>query len=98
MSAQLGQLGVKVGIHRSPFLRLDSDMAKEARARGYLVTREDGSPYEHILQGGHAGNQNEDSLDAVERDDAWRARFYAANRSPDVTPFYKSRHRQMVER
>jgi len=86
MSAELGQLGIKVGIHTSPFLRLDSDMAKEARARGYLVTRKDGSPYEHILQGGHAGNKNEDSLDAVERDDAWRARFYAANRSPDVIP------------
>jgi alpha-D-xyloside xylohydrolase len=87
MSAELGNLGVKIGIHTSPFLRMNSDAGQEARAAGFVLTKKDGSPFEAILQGGGpAKNKNEDSVEAVERDDAWRARFYATNRGPALIP------------
>jgi alpha-D-xyloside xylohydrolase len=87
MSAELGHLGVKIGIHTSPFLRVNSDAGQEAKARGYVLTQKDGSPYEAILQGGAPGkNKIEQSVEAVERDDNWRARFYAANRGADLIP------------
>jgi alpha-D-xyloside xylohydrolase len=87
MADELGKLGIKIGIHTSPFLMTDSEAAQEAKARGYVLTRKDGSPYEAILLGGNRTKmQIEESLEAVERDDAWRARFYGTNRRAVVIP------------
>ncbi len=87
MSADLGSLGVKIGIHTSPFLRMDSDAAQEAKSKGYALMRKDGSVYEAILLGGApAKNKNEESVEAIERDDAWRSRFYGTNRGAALIP------------
>jgi|GEM_PF-88100 len=87
LSGELGKMGIQIGIHTSPFLSTTSEAAQEARARGYVLTRKDGSPYEAILQGGgRVKMQNEESLEAVERDDPWRARFYGTNRRAVVIP------------
>ncbi len=87
MSADLGSLGVKIGIHTSPFLRMDSDAAQEAKSKGYALMRKDGSVYEAILLGGApAKNKNEESVEAIERDDAWRGRFYGTNRGAALIP------------
>jgi alpha-D-xyloside xylohydrolase len=87
MSSDLGKLGIKIGIHTSPFLRVDSDAGKEAKSKGYVLMQKDGSPYEAvILGGGPVKNKIEESLEAIERDDAWRERFYATNRGPSLIP------------
>lgn len=91
LSQEMGKMGVKVGIHVSPFLRADSAMAQEGGARGYLLMQKDGSVYKEILLGGaHAENKIEESLEAVERDAAWRGRFYGANRGPAVFPDFSN--------
>jgi alpha-D-xyloside xylohydrolase len=89
MSAELGKLGIEIGIYVSPFLEMDWEIAQEAKARGYVLTREDGSPYEAILAGTPGGphpNKIEESLEAVDRDDAWRDRYYKTNRVPLLLP------------
>lgn len=88
LSAELGKLGIKIGVRVDPFLRLTGELALEARAQGYLVGRKDGSVYEEILMRipGRTTNKIEQSLEAVERDDAWRSRYYAANRTFGVFP------------
>ena len=93
MSSQLGQVGIKVGIHVAPFLKMDSEIGREAIAGGYALMKKDGSPYEAILVRGSinptapaAPKKIEETLEAVERDDAWRDRFYAANRFASVAP------------
>jgi len=93
MSSQLGQVGIKVGIHVAPFLKMDSEIGREAIAGGYALMKKDGSPYEAILVRGStnptapaAPKKIEETLEAVERDDAWRERFYAANRFASVAP------------
>ncbi len=87
LSTDLSKLGIKVGLRVDPFLRVDSEIALEARAGGHLVLQKDGAVYEHILMRitGH-NNEIEHSLEAVERDDAWRDRFYATNRTVGVFP------------
>jgi alpha-D-xyloside xylohydrolase len=87
MSSELGKMGIKIGLRVDPFLRSESELAREAKALGYVVLRKDGSIYEDILVNGpNHKNILENSVDAIERDDAWRARFYAANRFPCVIP------------
>jgi alpha-D-xyloside xylohydrolase len=93
MSSQLGKVGIKVGIHVAPFLKMDSEIGREAIAGGYALMKKDGSPYEAILVRGSinptapaAPKKIEETLEAVERDDAWRDRFYAANRFASVAP------------
>jgi alpha-D-xyloside xylohydrolase len=87
MSVELGKMGIKIGLRVDPFLRWESELSQEAKARGYAVVRKDGSIYEDILVNG-PGHKNklENSLDAIERGDEWRARFYAANRGPCLIP------------
>ena len=85
MSDDLGKLGITIGIHSSPFLTADSEAGHEAKGRGYVLIRKDGSPYEaNLLGSDHTRMRNEESLEAVERDDAWRARFYGTTRRPAV--------------
>jgi len=86
MSAELGKMGIKIGLRVDPFLRAESELAREAKAQGFVVLRKDGSIYEDILVNEGHKNVLENSLDAIERDDAWRSRFYAANRGPCVIP------------
>jgi alpha-D-xyloside xylohydrolase len=90
MSADLGKLGIEIGLYASPFMEMDWQITKEAKARGYVITQKDGSPYEALLAGspGYPATPNkiEESLEAVERDDAWRARYYKANRAPLLLP------------
>jgi alpha-D-xyloside xylohydrolase len=86
-AATLGKMGLKAGLRVDPFIRMNSELAKEGRENGYLLARKDGSVYEDILMGipGHT-NQIEHSLEAVDRDDAWRSRFYATNRQVGLIP------------
>ena len=86
MSDELGKLGIKIGIHTSPFLTTDSEMAQEARAGDSADPQRWFSLRRDSAGGGHAKMQNEESLEAVERDDAWRARFYGANGRAVVIP------------
>ncbi len=92
LAPELGKLGIKMGIHVAPFLKLDSEAGREVIAGGYGLMQKDGSPYEAILVRGnispttHVPIKVEETLEAVERDDAWRTRFYAANRFPSVAP------------
>ena len=68
-------------------MEMDWEIAQEARAKGYVLTREDGSPYEAILAGAPGKPVKiEHSLEAVERDDAWRDRYYRTNRVPLLLP------------
>jgi alpha-D-xyloside xylohydrolase len=87
LSTDLGKLGIKIGLRVDPFLRADSEIGLEAKAGGYLLKRKDGSVYEPILMriADHT-NQIEHSLEAVERGDAWRDRFYGANRTIGAIP------------
>ncbi len=90
MSGELGKLGIEIGLYVSPFMETDWQIAQEAKARGYVLTREDGSPYGAPLAGapGYPAKPNkiEESLEAVDRDDAWRERYYKANRVPLFLP------------
>jgi alpha-D-xyloside xylohydrolase len=92
LAPQLGKLGMKMGIHVAPFLKLDSEAGRQAIAGGYALMQKDGSPYEAILVRGSLSPtapshiKVEETLEAVERDDAWRTRFYAANRFASVAP------------
>jgi alpha-D-xyloside xylohydrolase len=89
MSTELGKLGIKIGLRVDPFLRMQSEIAQEAKAKGYVLTRKDGSPYDEPLVSTPtppARQKIERSLEAVERDDAWRARYYKANRAPGLVP------------
>ena len=87
MSAELGKLGIDIGMYVSPFMEMDWQITQEARAKGYVLTREDGSPYEAILAGSPSiPNKIEHSLEALERDDAWRDRYYKTNRVPLLLP------------
>ncbi len=97
MSAELGKLGIKIGLRVDPFLNLESEIAQEAKARGYVLTREDGSPYDGPLVRENTGppapgtsNKIEHTLEAVERDDDWRARYYKANRVPGLLPDFSN--------
>ena len=80
LSKKLAKLGVKSNIYLTPFLCVGTEMEKEARGKGYALTREDGSPYEAPLlhigfkTTGEWGETEEYSIDAIERDDAWRER------------------------
>ncbi len=92
MAAELGPLNIKIGIHVAPFLKVESEIGREAIAGGYALMHKDGSPYQAILvrpsvaPTTHVPIKVEETLAAVERDDAWRGRFYAMNRFPSVAP------------
>jgi alpha-D-xyloside xylohydrolase len=90
MSKELSPLGIEIGLYVSPFMEMDWQATKEAKARGYVLTQKDGSPYGALLAGspGYPATPNkiEESLEAVERDDAWRARYYKTNRVPLLLP------------
>jgi alpha-D-xyloside xylohydrolase len=90
LSAELGTLGIEIGLYVSPFMEMDWQITQEAKARGYVLTREDGSPY-GALRAGAPGypakpNKIEESLEAVDRDDDWRDRYYKTNRVPLLLP------------
>ncbi|HUV56943.1 MAG TPA: TIM-barrel domain-containing protein, partial [Dehalococcoidales bacterium] len=91
ISEELAKLGIKTGLYVAPLLNLGSEMEKEAREKGYALTREDGSPYEIHLGVKTAGEKgdSEYSLAMIERDDAWRDRhsrlFYGPCLMPDFT-------------
>ncbi len=82
VSKKLTKLGMKSGrLYMTPYLNVGTEMEKEAREKGYVLTREDGSPYEAHLgydiklsTGG--GKELEYSLAMIERDDAWRDRCH----------------------
>jgi alpha-D-xyloside xylohydrolase len=88
VSAKVGEFGIKAGIYTYPMLALGSEMEQEARAKGYVLMKKDGSPYEAYINGA-GSTKREYSLEAVERTDAWRERFYRENRGlalfPDFT-------------
>jgi alpha-D-xyloside xylohydrolase len=87
LSAELGKMGIEIGMYVSPFMEMDWEIAQEARAKGYVLTKEDGSPYEAILAGAPSKPVKvEHSLEAIERDDEWRDRYYKANRVPLLLP------------
>jgi alpha-D-xyloside xylohydrolase len=90
MSGELGKLGIEIGLYVSPFMETDWQITQEAKSRGYVLTREDGSAYGAPLAGapGYPAKPNkiEESLEAVDRDDAWRWRYYEANRVPLFLP------------
>lgn len=92
VSEKLAALGVKTGIYVAPLLSLGTTLEQEARANGYALMREDGSPYEIPLgyrtDVGERG-EPEVSLAVLDRDDAWRDRhnrlFYGPCLMPDFT-------------
>jgi len=91
VSRELAKLGIKTGLYVAPLLNVGSEMEKEAREKGYALTREDGSPYEvHLgMKTTGEGGETEYSLAMIERDDAWRDRhnriFYDPCLMPDFT-------------
>jgi len=91
VSEELAKLGIKTGLYVAPMLNVGSEMEKEAREKGYALTREDGSLYEVHLGVKAAGEKgkSEYSLAMIERDDAWRDRhsrlFYGPCLMPDFT-------------
>ena len=102
LSAELGKLGIEIGLYVSPFMEMDWQITQEAKARGYVLTREDGSPYGALLAGapGYPAKPNkiEESLEAVDRDDAWRDRYYKTNRVPLLLPgLYQPCRSQILE-
>ncbi len=88
---KLGRMGIKVGMYVAPLLNVGTEMEKEARVRGYTLTRQDGSPYVTPLGMRTEGERGitEYSLAMVERDEAWRNRhnqiFYIPCLMPDFT-------------
>ena len=91
ISGELAKLGIKTTIYASPTLNVGTELEKEAREKGYVLTREDGSPYEAHLGLKATGEigRAEYSLDMIEREDAWRDRhnrtFYIPCLMPDFT-------------
>ncbi len=77
MSAELGKMGIKIGLRVDPFLRMESEMAQEAKARGYVADPKGRFALRRDSRAGRPArphpNKIENSLEAVERDDAWRA-------------------------
>ena len=76
VSEELAKLRIRTTIYVSPTLNVGTEMEKEAREKGYALTREDGSPYEANLglKGSGESGEAEYSLAMIERDDAWRDR------------------------
>jgi len=91
VSEELAKLDIKTSLYVAPLLNVGSEMEKEAREKGYALTREDGSPYEVHLGMKVTGERGETeySLAMIERDDAWRDRhnriFYDLCLMPDFT-------------
>jgi len=88
---RLCAIGVKVGMYVAPLLNVGTEMEKEARAHGYVLTRQDGSPYEISLGMRPEGERgvSEYSLAMIERGGTWRDRhnriFYTSCLMPDFT-------------
>jgi len=88
---KLGKMNIKAGLYVAPLLNLGTDLEKEARAHGYVLTKSDGSPYEVPLGLKITGERGktEYSLEAIERTEAWRWRhnrmFYTLCLMPDFT-------------
>jgi len=91
VSEELAKLSIKTGLYVAPLLNVGSEMEQEAREKGYVLTREDGSPYEVHLGLKITGEEGETeySLAMIERDDAWRDRhnhiYYDPCLMPDFT-------------
>jgi alpha-D-xyloside xylohydrolase len=91
MSSDLAKMNVKTGLYVAPLLNLGTEMEKEAREKGYVLVKKDGSPYEIFLGMKNSGELGEPeySLAMVERDEAWRDRhnraFYNLCLMPDFT-------------
>jgi alpha-D-xyloside xylohydrolase len=91
VSAALATIGIKVGLYVSPMLDVGTQMEKEARAQGLVLTRQDGSIYEQY-QGNVAGAENfektgeESTLATIERDDAWHEGIAAKYWNPRLWP------------
>jgi alpha-D-xyloside xylohydrolase len=94
LSAGLATIGIKLGLYLAPMLNVGSEMEKEARALGYVLTEKDGSPYEQY-RGNKAGAEDfektgeESTLATIIRDDAWRAainhKYWNPRCFPDFT-------------
>jgi alpha-D-xyloside xylohydrolase len=88
---KLSRMNIKAGMYVAPLLNLGTDMEKEARAKGYVLTKQDGSPYEIPLGMKITGERGETeySLAMIERDKEWRWRhnrmFYTLCLMPDFT-------------
>jgi len=88
---KLKKLNVKAGLYVAPLLNVGTDIEREARAHGYILTKEDGSPYEVPLGMKVIGERGEVeySLAMIERDESWRWRhnriFYTPCLMPDFT-------------
>jgi alpha-D-xyloside xylohydrolase len=89
---RLSRYNIKVGMYVAPLLNLGTEMEKEARRKGYVLRRRDGSPYEiplgfNVLKG--EKGEPEYSLEAFERTENWRWRhnklFYIPCLMPDFT-------------
>jgi alpha-D-xyloside xylohydrolase len=94
LTTALGKVGIKLGLYVAPMLNVGSAMEKEARARGYVLTHKDGSPYEQY-KGNVVGPEDyertgeESTLATIVRDDAWRdvinLKFMLPRLFPDFT-------------
>ncbi len=86
LSAELAKLGIVIGMYASPRMEPDWEIAKEALARGFVLTQSDGTPYMSNMGGGPGSNKVEESIAAIERDEAWRDRYYKINRAVFLLP------------
>ncbi len=93
VSEELAKLGIKTGMHTAPMLNIGTEMEEEAREKEYVLTREDGSPYEVHLGRKYTGRkstglkgQTEYSLAMIERDNAWRDRHNRMYFDPCLMP------------
>jgi alpha-D-xyloside xylohydrolase len=86
LSAELAKFGIVIGMYASPRMEDDWEIAKEALARGFVLTQSDGTPYRSNMGGGQGTNKPEESIAATERDDAWRDLYYKVNNFPFLLP------------
>jgi alpha-D-xyloside xylohydrolase len=86
LSTELAKLGIVIGMYASPRMEPDWEIAKEALARGFVLTQSDGTPYMSNMGGGPGSNKVEESIAAIERDEAWRDRYYKINRATFLLP------------
>jgi alpha-D-xyloside xylohydrolase len=103
ISRELGKLGVKTGMYTAPMLNIGSQMEQEARDLNYVLTQENGSPYEALLVNKPEIDftKREDcSLAAITRSDAWREGVFRETRdacllpdftNPDVVKWWKGK-------
>jgi alpha-D-xyloside xylohydrolase len=86
LSAEVAKFGIVIGMYASPRMEMDWEIAQEALARGFVLTQSDGTPYMSNMGGGPGSNRVEESIDAIERNEAWRDRYYKINKVPFLLP------------